>query len=102
VQTNLQILCNVLDFGMDPAEASAAPRFLIGDQEEFGNNPTVRVESRVATDTPAQLQDRGHDVHSVAPWALGGGVQLIARDPETGLYRGATDIRRSSNSILGI
>jgi gamma-glutamyltranspeptidase/glutathione hydrolase len=32
VQTNLQILCNALDFGMDPAEASAAPRFLIGGQ----------------------------------------------------------------------
>jgi len=102
VQTNLQILCNVLDFGMDPAQASAAPRFLIGNQEEFGNNPTVRVESRVAADTAAELQDRGHDVESVAPWALGGGVQLIARDPATGMYRGATDIRRPSNSILGI
>jgi gamma-glutamyltranspeptidase/glutathione hydrolase len=102
VQTNLQILCNVLDFGMDPAQASAAPRFLIGDQEEFGNNPSVRVESRAVDGADAQLRGLGHDAQSVAPWALGGGVQLIARDPESGMYQGSTDIRRPSNSILGI
>ena len=102
VQTNLQILCNALDFGMDPAEASAAPRFLIGGQEEFGNDPTVRVESRVGEDTLAKLRDYGHPVEPANPWALGGGVQLIGRDLESGLYRGATDIRRPSNSILGM
>jgi len=102
VQTNLQILCNSLDFGMDPAQASAAPRFLIGDQEEFGSNPMVRVETRAGEETIAALQSRGHDVQPAGPWALGGGVQLIARDPESGLYTGATDVRRPSNSILGI
>ena len=102
VQTNLQILCNALDFGMDPAEANAAPRFLIGGQEEFGNDPTVRVEARVGDDTLATLRDLGHSAEAAGPWALGGGVQLIGRDPDGGLYRGATDVRRPSNSILGI
>jgi gamma-glutamyltranspeptidase/glutathione hydrolase len=102
VQTNLQILCNSLDFGMEPAEANAAPRFLIGGQEEFGADPTVRVEARVGDDTLSKLRDYGHPVEPANPWALGGGVQLIGRDPTTGLYRGATDVRRPSNSILGI
>jgi gamma-glutamyltranspeptidase/glutathione hydrolase len=102
VQTNLQILCNSLDFGMDPAEASAAPRFLIGGQEEFGQDPTVRVEARVSDDTLATLRDYGHPAESADPWALGGGVQLIGRDPQSGMYRGATDVRRPSNSILGM
>ena len=29
-------------------------------------------------------------------------VQLIGRDPVSGMYRGATDVRRPSNSILGM
>ncbi len=100
VQTNIQILCNSLDFGMDPARASEAPRFLIGEQLEFGN-PTVRAESRVGEATLKRLEEMGHQVEPAAPWGLGGGVQLIARDPETGIYSGATDIRRAGNSIVG-
>ncbi len=101
VQTNVQILCNSLDFGMDAARASEAPRFLIGEQLEVGN-PTVRVESRVGKDTLNRLQDMGHQVQRAEPWGLGGGVQLIARDPATGMYSGSTDVRRAGNSIMGI
>ena len=100
VQTNVQILTNSLDFGMDPARASEAPRFLIGEQLEFGN-PTVRVESRVGEQTLSRLEEMGHQVEAAAPWGLGGSVQLIARDPKTGIYSGATDIRRAGNSIVG-
>ncbi len=101
VQTNVQILCNSLDYGMDPARASEAPRFLIGEQLEVGN-PTVRVESRVGPDVLNRLGDLGHQVEEAGPWALGGGVQLIARNPDTGMYSGATDIRRAGNGIIGI
>ncbi len=101
VQTNVQILCNSLDYGMDPARASEAPRFLIGDQLEVGN-PTVRVESRVGADVLSRLGDLGHQVEEAGPWAIGGGVQLIARNPQTGVYSGATDIRRAGNGIAGI
>ena len=101
VQTNLQILTNVLDFGMDPQAATEAPRFLIGDQAEVGD-PVVRVESRVGEETVAGLRARGHQVEAVGPWRLGGGVQLIARDPASGMYTGATDLRRPGNSVLGI
>ncbi len=101
VQTNVQILCNSLDFGMDAARASEAPRFLIGEQLEVGN-PTVRVESRVGEAALDRLRELGHQVQVAGPWALGGGVQLIARDPDTGMYSGATDIRRAGNSIVGI
>ncbi|HET9017702.1 MAG TPA: gamma-glutamyltransferase [Thermomicrobiaceae bacterium] len=101
VQTNLQILTNVLDFGMDPQAATEAPRFLVGDQEAVGN-PVVRVESRAGEATIDGLRARGHEVEVVGPWRLGGGVQLIARDPASGMYLGATDLRRPGNSVLGI
>ncbi len=101
VQTNVQVLCNSLDHRMDPARSSEAPRFLIGEQLEFGN-PTVRVESRAGADVLDRLREMGHQVQAAEPWALGGGVQLIARDPATGMYSGATDIRRAGNSIIGI
>lgn len=101
VQTNVQILCHALDYGMDPARASEAPRFLIGEQLEVGN-PTVRLESRLGDDVLNRLLEMGHQVHASEPWGLGGGVQLITRDPATGIYSGATDIRRAGNSIIGI
>ena len=101
VQTNLQVLNNALDFGMDPQAAADGPRFLIGDQLEVGD-PVVRVEARVGEETIAGLRARGHQVEVVGPWRLGGGVQLIARDPATGMYTGATDVRRPGNSVLGI
>jgi gamma-glutamyltranspeptidase/glutathione hydrolase len=101
VQTNVQILCNALDFGMDPARASEAPRFLIGEQLEVGN-PTVRVESRVGDEVLDRLSGLGHQVEAADPWGLGGGVQLIARDPATGIYAGASDPRRAGNSTIAI
>ena len=44
-QTNLQILTDVLDRGMDLQRAIDAPRFAIGGQLEAGD-PTVRLEAR--------------------------------------------------------
>ncbi|HET7037019.1 MAG TPA: gamma-glutamyltransferase [Thermomicrobiaceae bacterium] len=101
VQTNIQILTNSLDFGMEPHEAIAAPRFLIGDQIAVGD-PTIRLESRAGAEVTASLRQKGHQIEEVGPWALGGGVQLIARDPATRVYRAATDLRRPGNAVSGI
>ncbi|CAA9560477.1 MAG: Gamma-glutamyltranspeptidase @ Glutathione hydrolase [uncultured Thermomicrobiales bacterium] len=100
VQTNLQILTNVLDFAMDLPQAIAAPRFTLGDQLEVGN-PAVKLESRAEERIGAGLRALGHQVEAIGPWASGGAVQLIARDPRNGLYRGATEVRHPGCLVLG-
>lgn len=100
VQTNIQILTNVLDFGMDLQSAIDAPRFTVGDQLEAGD-PTVRLEARVGAATMAELSALGHAVEPIGPWESGGTVQLIGREPASGLYRGATDSRRLGSTVLG-
>ncbi|MDQ3514740.1 MAG: gamma-glutamyltransferase, partial [Chloroflexota bacterium] len=100
VQTNLQILSNVLDFGLDPQRAIEAPRFTVGDQLDVGN-PTVKIESRVGERVVKELRDLGHDIEVIGPWDSGGAVQLIARDHLSGTYRGATEVRRPGNTVVG-
>jgi gamma-glutamyltranspeptidase/glutathione hydrolase len=100
VQTNLQMLVNALDFGMDPQAAIEAPRFIIGDQLEVGD-PQVKLESRFGEATLDALRQLGHQVEIAGPWGSAGSVQMIARNPETGILSGATEVRRSGTSVLG-
>ena len=100
VQTNLQMLINVLDFGMDPQAAIEAPRFIIGDQLSVGD-PEVKLESRFGEATTDGLRALGHEIVVVGPWGSAGSVQMIARNPETGLLSGATEVRRAGTSVLG-
>lgn len=101
VQTNLQMLVNILDFGMNVQEAIEAPRFTMGNQLAAGDL-TVRIESRVGQDTVDELRARGHDVDVAGPWEAAGAVQVISRDPASGIYCGATEVRRAGSSVLGI
>lgn len=100
VQTNLQMLVNALDFDMDPQAAIEAPRFIIGDQLSVGD-PEVKLESRFGEDTLNALRTLGHQVEVSEPWGSAGSVQMIARDPESGLLSGATEVRRAGTSVLG-
>ncbi len=101
VQTNLQILTNVLDFGLDLQSAIEAPRFTVGDQLDTGSL-TVKIESRVGERVIGELRELGHEIEVIGPWESGGAVQLIARDPGSGMYRGATEVRRPGNAVLGL
>jgi gamma-glutamyltranspeptidase/glutathione hydrolase len=100
VQTNLQLLTNLLDFGMGLQEAIEAPRFTVGDQLDVGD-PTVKLESRAAERTVSDLRAMGHPVEMIGPWDSGGAVQLIARDTRSGLLTGATEARRPGNTVVG-
>jgi gamma-glutamyltranspeptidase/glutathione hydrolase len=100
VQTNVQILVNILDDGMDVQRAIEAPRFLIGDQLDVAN-ATVKMEIRAGEQTIRELRELGHDVAPMGPWEAGGTVQLISRDPTSGLYSGGTEVRHPSSTILG-
>jgi gamma-glutamyltranspeptidase/glutathione hydrolase len=100
VQTNLQLLTNLLDFGLDVQRANEAPRFTFGDQLGVGD-PTVTIESRVSQAVIDELRAMGHPVEIGGPWDAGSTVQMIARDQETGILRGTTEVRRPDPTVVG-
>jgi gamma-glutamyltranspeptidase/glutathione hydrolase len=101
VQTNLQIVTNLIDYGMDLVDAQNAPRFTIGSQLADPDR-TIKLESRAGAHVFEGLRDRGYPVEVIGPWDAGGAVQLIARDARTGMLRGATEVRRPGCTVLGV
>lgn len=91
VQSNLQVLVNVIDFGMNPQAAIEAPRWEHG--AAVGGGSTLRLESRFAPAVFAELERRGHSVEKLAPWGHGSTFQLVERDPATGSFHAGSDPR---------
>ena len=81
----LQVLLNLIDFGMTPTEAVAAPRF-------DAQSDVIDTQARFPLATLHALEARGHKV-AREPFSYGsfGLVHLAARDPLTGRWRGGAD-----------
>lgn len=92
VQTNFQVLVNLIDFGMDPQAAADAPR--------WGHDAAglLHIESRFPPDTVDGLRSVGHRVNPIAGWANASRSFLIRVDGQT--YWGAAD-SRSDGIALG-
>ena len=98
VQGMLQMLLNVVDFGLDPQAAIEAPRAItLSLENSFWPHRSlagrIDVESRVPEHVRADLAAWGHDVHAYYPW---GGVSLVcavAMDSATGTLVGGADPR---------
>ena len=96
-QALLQVLLNILDFGMTPQQAVEAPRF----QTEhffasFGFHQfvpgRVSLEGRIPTDTAKKLESLGHHVQLGGDWSnLSSPVVVLSKD---GVLNGAADPRR--------
>lgn len=96
-QGHLQVISNVVDFGMDPQKALNALRFMIA-----GN--TVSLEEGVPDALVAELQRRGHRTAIMSGYSRGitggfGGAQMIRRDPETGVLSGASEPRKDGCAV---
>ena len=102
-QGHAQVLCNMIDFGMDVQEAGDAPRFQhLGSAEPTGSpmdigGGTVNLEQKITTDTCKQLENRGH--HIIRSAHGYGGYQAIRIDPETGILHGASEPRKDGCAI---
>lgn len=92
---------NLLDHGMNLQEAGDAARWQhLGSSEPTGERMTdggyVELETGYSWEVARALQQMGHDVR------LGnggfGGYQAILRDPETGVYRGASEARNDGQA----
>lgn len=88
ITTVLQILLNTMEFNMNIAEASAAPRIHHQWQPDY-----IRIEKTVSPDTVKVLQELGHEV-KVQP--VMGSTQSIMKTEE-GLF-GSTDPRTTGSS----
>jgi gamma-glutamyltranspeptidase/glutathione hydrolase len=87
-QIQMQLVSNLVDFGLDPQEAIEAPRWL------GGANGELLLEAGFPEGTVQLLAARGHQVSVIAPWNPGAGhAQMILVDPATGVLKGAADPR---------
>jgi gamma-glutamyltranspeptidase/glutathione hydrolase len=93
-QTGLQILTNLLDFGLDLQSAIEAPRWAHGAPGGQYPASALVLESRVGQAVADDLTGRGHEVMLAEPIdPVMGTVQLIEIDRSRGCYIGASDPR---------
>lgn len=97
VQSNLQVIVNVVDLKMNVQEAIEAPRWqhlsIAGQSSEEENGPGVlEIENRVTEAVIDQLRTRGHNVIPLPAWGHGSAVQLLQVLPN-GTYALGSDPR---------
>jgi len=91
-QTLVQVITNVLQFGLTPQQAVEAPRFRWYGRERLGVEPGIAAEVREA------LAKRGHQVQVQEPSEEFGGAQVILVTPSGARIAGA-DPRREAYAI---
>jgi len=100
-QCDLQVLSNIVDFGLNVQEAVEAPRFcgysfpLSPWPHKEAPNRLV-LEERISSSVADALRDDGHDVEITGPWGVSNGFAPILMDPDTGVYHGGADPRKES------
>jgi len=87
-QAQTQILCNLIDLGMDVDEAVQAPRFRWIEKDK------VTLEEGMADGVRQDLEQRGHRLIPVEGHGGFGGAKAILIDPESGGLQGASDHRK--------
>jgi gamma-glutamyltranspeptidase / glutathione hydrolase len=104
-QAMVQLVVNLLDFGMEPQAAIEAPRvasysFPASSHPHPYDPGLVRAEGRIAPDVLADLARRGHRVERWADWsAQAGALCTIVADRERGFLTGAADPRRMAYAM---
>src|SRR5688572_2403427 len=98
-QGHVQIVMNIVDFGMNVQEAGDAPRFRIDDTSEpTGERMTdggkVFLETGFSAETMRELTARGHAIHIGRDGF--GGYQAIKRG--NGVYYGASESRKDGHA----
>ena len=97
-QGHMQVIVNMVDFGMKPQEALDAPRFCIGSGSAGGK---VSLEEGISVQIMSNLSRKGHEViptSGIARSIFGRG-QIIKRDPETGVLVGGSDPRADGMAL---
>jgi gamma-glutamyltranspeptidase/glutathione hydrolase len=100
-QGHVQIVVNLIDFGMNLQEAGDAPRIHhFGSSEPTGeimsDGGIVNLETGREYEVIRELVRRGHKIqYANGPY---GGYQAIMKDPESGVYFGASESRKDGQA----
>lgn len=100
-QGHVQIVCNLIDWGMNLQEAGDAARWCHEGSSDYDNPKMtdgghVEVESGVPYETVRGLLQRRHVVQ-IGNGGFGG-YQAIARDQKNGTYLGASESRKDGQA----
>ena len=98
-QRLVQVIVNVVDFGMDIQAAITEPRIRSGGQTETGTEikPIFKVEDRIPAATMEALRAKGYEITSVKDDF--GRVNGIIIDPITSFRLGGADPRESGYAL---
>ncbi|MBW7904747.1 MAG: gamma-glutamyltransferase [Phycisphaerae bacterium] len=100
-QGHVQIVCNLVDFGLNVQEAGDAARWYhTGSSEPTGpvmrDGGTVSLESGIDAETVRELASLGHRIqHAIGPY---GGYQAIWYDAANDVYRAASESRKDGQA----
>jgi gamma-glutamyltranspeptidase/glutathione hydrolase len=89
-QGHVQVLLNLIDFGMNVQEAGEAPRFR-------HSNAGLALESNISPAARSGLEQRGHKV--IKSFGAFGGFQGILFDRARGVMMGGSDPRKDGLAI---
>jgi gamma-glutamyltranspeptidase/glutathione hydrolase len=98
VQTNLQLISNLIDLGMPVQAAIDAPRWTMGGQTSWSDS-SLSLEARFGEAVMSSVRERGHRVQPIGDWAAGGAAQVIRI--EDAMLTGGGDPRPGTSSIIG-
>ena len=96
-QGHLQVVSNLVDFGLDSQKSLDALRFSI----DVTGDESVRVEEDLDADVAADLRARGHDVEVAGGYdrTMFGGGQVITRDSDSGVLTAGTEPRKDGAAL---
>jgi gamma-glutamyltranspeptidase/glutathione hydrolase len=103
-QALLQVLLNIIEFGMNPQEAVEAPRFDTQhyissfDDHEFLPG-SLNIEARVDEKTIADLKARGHKVKVQTAFGTLSAPTVIVYDARSGVSSAGADPRRGRYAV---
>ncbi len=103
-QALLQVLLNIIEFGMNPQEAVEAARFDTQhyvssfDDHEFLAG-SLNLEGRIGDPVIAELKSRGHKVKVQAPWGTLSAPTVIVYDSTSRVAAAGADPRRGRYAV---
>ncbi len=101
-QWNIQTITGLIDGRLDVQAAAEQPRWQFQPATypiECGDAFSLTVEDRLGEETIGELEAMGYPIKRAGMWGAGGSVQVIARDPETGILAGGSDPRAEGMAV---
>ena len=104
VQTNLQLVTHIIDFGMNPQEAVEAPRWRSLQNPMESTIPhtcvdVLQLEGRFPQEVRRELSQKGHNLEIMTDWGGPGSAQVILVHPVSNALIGGSDPRRDGYAV---